>query len=482
MQKKAKKRRQRQVANYINLEPTIDDTDPTKAQSGAARTLLRRIAESPLLYEVAGMRYGDFPLFHGHVNNMHQRMKTEVAHDGNSEIPTPELRKHIRRAEREMQSMGWNNNMVTQNGGPHLNAAMHAYVGHYAPLFAAKRASQMRQESLEEAKNYTINSRTPARTLGQLVRRKDNVGAQARAERARCAKATPTAARDIIHRHVMGGKKRPKIHEFEAAANALSKNPGSLARTLQRAAKERKKWDNIKQFHAKVRRQEKQAVAKKHKAEIDAIRAQVKAHTAKPKKPKAKGTTKAAKTLVPKATKIPKTKLSPKEKQFIARALTKAPESTTFHPVEVKPQERAILKGAKKRLAGANIKSTPSPGTLIPKQSTGREAQKRPPPLPKINVPSTREPLPEPKIIQQKAEIVRDAYGKEHDGRKYYLSRGGHINMWDDLHKDFDRGMVPPDEELPHHEHYKNDIRARIPSKMELFLNRKKRENPRNLR
>jgi hypothetical protein len=504
MKKKAKKRRQVKQQSFINLEPTIDDTS-NKDQSSAARTLIRRIAEArdirrsrffhvdqkasaPVVKQHStARRWRDVPHLMNHVNRMHQRMNSNNLHDGVHDIP-PTLRHAATLANVEMHRQGWQPNNVTQEGGPHLNSFMHKYVEHYAPLFAAKRASQ--QESLDEAaKNYVVNARTPARTLGQLARRKDSIGQQARAERARRTKQNkPTNAKEIIHKHIMGGKKKPKLREFEAAASTL--HPYTLARTLKTAVQERKKWDSVKQYHAKVRRQERAAVAAKHKAELEAIRAQVKsqrealaatkkkkpAPQAKPKKPKAKGKTKAAKTLAPKPTPPPKpTKLTAKERAFIAKALVKAPPSaTTFTPVETKPQETKTLARARKRLAGGNISATPSPGTLIPREKTGREAQKRPPPMPPLP------PMPEPKVIQQQPEIVRDDKGRQYNGVDYYLARGGHINRWDELHKAWEIGADTADSDLPHQDHYKNDPRAVPPSSRTMFWNRKKWENNRS--
>ena len=497
--KKVKKQAMRR--SNIDTEPTLLP-DGKDAGTPAARTLIRRIAEH-LLHEDAGMRYGDFPLFHAHINGLHGQQH-ERKHNANDEIPTPDLRKHIRRAERAMRQHGWKQGGLTQNGPPELVHAIHAYVNHYAPNYTAGGDRYVRKEEfeLDEAQDYVINSNTSNRTLGQLKRRPDAVGIRARAEIERRAKAKlqPSAAHEIIRKHVMGGKGRPKPDELEQATKVL--HPYSVSKTIQQAIAEKKKWENAKKYHAKVKRETQKELSSKHQAQIDAIRdefkkqlaAQDAVRAAAVKKPKAPRKKKAAPQIELAPSKS--LKLTDREADFIA-SLTKKPSAKR----SAKPP-RETIKSTKltKREADFLDRFIPSASRVEPmdepvvkavaKKAETEIAQLKPvhPQSQEVVTPRAREepqivepkapPPPKPEIIQKRPQIVVDTHtGKQYDGRKFYLAQNGHVNMWSDLERDYEHGNEVPETELPDPEIYKTDPRAKRPSAWTLRMNRSRHQN-----
>jgi len=126
--------------------------------------------------------------------------------------------------------------------------------------------------ALLEARKIRITHKTSNKSLGKLKKRKDEIGAQARAEISRRDKLKPpkkTEAYNTLKKHLMSGSTHAK--KFEKISQTLKiGNPKSIARTIRQAANEvkqkRSKKYTTKKISAqavKVERQRARAARKK---------------------------------------------------------------------------------------------------------------------------------------------------------------------------------------------------------------------------
>jgi hypothetical protein len=126
---------------------------------------------------------------------------------------------------------------------------------------------------LDEAKTYRITSKTSNKSLARLSKRKDSLGAQARAElKARYAKRDSQpkishSLKDLTDRLIAGRNIDPDL-----LAHVKKASPKSIAAVVNKAKKERATNTLVD----KARKEERRKLAAKHAADIKAIKKKLK--------------------------------------------------------------------------------------------------------------------------------------------------------------------------------------------------------------